>query len=100
MFIHLECETNSDCQNGETCDPLTNTCKRTCREKKDCPGDKQTCDTSTSICRGGELISLTTIVGSCLIFQNAKLILTAVMVKLVTLRLTHAKELEEVSLFH
>ena len=61
MFNFLECKTNSDCPNGETCDPQTNTCKRTCREKKDCIGDKQTCDTSTGYCEGGELFSRTII---------------------------------------
>ena len=55
MFCFRECITNSDCKNGETCDRLTNTCRKPCEEKKDCNGTKLTCDTSTGFCVDGEI---------------------------------------------
>ena len=53
-FYYQECNKNSDCKKGETCDTLTNTCKKICEEKKDCNETKLTCDTSTGFCEQGE----------------------------------------------
>ena len=50
MFCFQECFSNFDCKNGETCDRLTNTCRKLCEEKKDCKGEKQTCDISIGYC--------------------------------------------------
>ena len=85
MFYLKECNTKTDCRKSETCDTLTNTCKKTCEEKKDCNGTKQTCDTSTGFCEQGKcLFSITPTRGSYFAFKNAIQILTAEMVRYVT----------------
>ena len=84
-FYFQECNKNSDCKKGETCDTLTNTCKKICEEKKDCNETKLTCDTSTGFCEQGEnLFSITPTRGSYFAFKNAIKILTAEMVRYVT----------------
>ena len=58
IFPFQGCTKDSDCRPGEECDEPTNTCRKPCRERKDCEGSKQTCDTHRGFCVPGMIFFL------------------------------------------
>ena len=51
--VILGCINDVDCKPDEKCDQDTNICKKQCKDKTDCKGDKQTCDTQKGFCVNG-----------------------------------------------